>query len=190
MRAGGLEPPRPFGHSDLSAARLPVTPGARTRSMLGRSSRFLPVPESGSCRCSRAECVSRGARAGRLTAEHPAVAAHPPPTSTQRRRQPSPHRCRTKSGLRPVGRVDGPAAQPAPHVAADMISALDAQLVEQLRHARRLSGERSHLRTVITPASSHAAMMSPRYDGFRCCTTGCAQVRCKCRWPSLCVVHG
>ena len=29
MREGGLEPPHPYGHSDLNAARLPIPPLAR-----------------------------------------------------------------------------------------------------------------------------------------------------------------
>ena len=31
VREGGVEPPRPFGHTDLNRARLPIPPLARIR---------------------------------------------------------------------------------------------------------------------------------------------------------------
>src|SRR5512134_557696 len=42
VREGGVEPPHPFGHTDLNRARLPIPPLARAPARLTRSP--LPPP--------------------------------------------------------------------------------------------------------------------------------------------------
>jgi hypothetical protein len=47
VRKGGVEPPRPYGHTDLNRARLPIPPLARTDSQLRTSQprlTYLLVP--------------------------------------------------------------------------------------------------------------------------------------------------
>lgn len=45
MPKGGLEPPRPYGHCALNAARLPVPPLRHQMSALASQTRSLPVED-------------------------------------------------------------------------------------------------------------------------------------------------
>ena len=44
VREGGVEPPRPFGHTDLNRARLPIPPLAREAGQGYPSAEILPKP--------------------------------------------------------------------------------------------------------------------------------------------------
>ncbi len=47
VREGGVEPPRPFGHTDLNRARLPIPPPARRPRRVGRDRTTASKPAHG-----------------------------------------------------------------------------------------------------------------------------------------------
>src|SRR4051794_24174543 len=68
VREGGVEPPRPFGHTDLNRARLPIPPLAPEAGQGYPSARTRPKPTYGGKRGARtqARCAARCGRTPRL----------------------------------------------------------------------------------------------------------------------------
>ena len=68
VRSRRLELPRPFGHSDLNAARLPIPPRPHVHGMCGRH-RYRPGRRASSKALRAAQCHSRRPKSGQILKE-------------------------------------------------------------------------------------------------------------------------
>ena len=104
VREGGVEPPRPFGHTDLNRARLPIPPLARVAGLRLSQRRDRPQPSAGP-RCRGSTCASAPLRSARRVETFTRPSEPAPrvraPTATNLRRPsrgcPAPFRAATRN---------------------------------------------------------------------------------------------